>query len=461
MRVSRVLARRRWLAGLAALLFFADASPVEPRLPGNEIDAQTRNDVLSLLAQDLESQYAIPEMAKRLASEIRAKQRANAYKSIKTGREFARAVTEDLYAIAHDKHLRVNFAFAPISLPPPGPPSKEALAQMRKENGAISQLEILHGNVGYMRVNGVPEIDAARPAIAAAFAFLHNTDALVIDDRTNGGGDPNTVALYVSYLSEGPSYVVNTFHWRAGNRVEKFKTTDLAALSYGSQKPVFILTSSATFSGGEEMAYDLQALKRAVIVGEVTGGGANPGGGLVQLGKQFVANIPSGQGVNPITGTSWEGVGVIPDVSTSAGIALTRAHELAIARLAAKAVDVEARATLDGVAMELQTIAEAESGSSVRLANSELIGAYVPGSEIVGTTVVILEKEGRLIRHVDGIPDRVLSHFSGNRYRVEGLPDGFFVSFRDNHDHDKTELLLETPTGPSIIRAKRIMAPAQ
>ncbi len=88
----------------------------------------------------------------------------------------------------------------------------------------------------------------------------------------------------------------------------------------------------------------------------------------------------------------------------------------------------------------------------------ELVGAYMPELG-AGTTVVILERDGRQIRHVDGIPDRVLNYLRDNRYRVEGLPDGFFVSFRDNHD--KTELLLETPSGPSIIRAKKITAPGQ
>jgi retinol-binding protein 3 len=133
---------------------------------------------------------------------------------------------------------------------------------MRKLNGAIPKVEILDGNVGYTRVNGVPPVETARSAVAAAFAFLHNTDALIIDNRGNGGGDPNTVAVYVTYLSEGKPYIVNTFHWRAGDRVEEFKTTDLGELAYGAHKPVFVLASPATFSGGEELTYDLQVLKR-------------------------------------------------------------------------------------------------------------------------------------------------------------------------------------------------------
>jgi hypothetical protein len=414
-------------------------------------DARIRREVLDSLARELESRYVDPDMGKRLAAALRAKQKANAYKNITTLPELARVLTEDLYAIAHDKHLRVNFSFAPLPTGPPGPPSQEILNEMRKENGAISKVEILDGNVGYMRVNGVPPIEVARSAIAASFAFLQNTDALIIDNRGNGGGDPNTVALYVSYLSEGKSYVVNTFHWREGNRVEEFKTTDLGELAYGAHKPVFVLTSPATFSGGEELAYDLQASKRATIVGEVTGGGANPGG-PIPLGHQFVVNMPSGRAVNPITGTNWEGVGVKPDIPTTSAVALSKAHALAIERLRAAASDPMSQSMLDAVSMKLETIAAAESGSFTRLPDAQLLGSYVP--EVgAGTTVTILEKDGRLIRHIDGLPDRALIFLNGNRYRPEGLSDGFAMSFRVRQS--KAELLLEQPSGPSVIRVKQ------
>jgi C-terminal processing protease CtpA/Prc len=325
------------------------------------------------------------------------------------------------------------------------------LKSLLKENGAISKVEILDGSVGYIRVNGVPPIEAARSAVAAAFAFLHNTDALIIDNRGNGGGDPNTVALYVSYLSEGKPYVVNTIHWRKDNRVEEFKSTDLGELAYGAHKPVFVLTSPATFSGGEELAYDLQALKRAVIVGEVTGGGANPGG-PISLGHQLVVNMPSAQGINPITGTSWERVGVRPDIPADSADALSKAHALAIERLRAAVSDATSQSMLDAVSMKLETIETAKSENSTRLPNTELLGTYIP--EVgAGTTVTILEKEGRLIRHIDGFSDRALTCLNGNRYEPEGLPDGFAVSFRVNQS--KVELLLEEPSRSSVIRVKQ------
>ena len=334
----------------------AAAADVQKTTSPTTIDARAREEVLDTLAQKLESNYVVVDVARKLAATVRAKEKANAYKLITQGPELARALTDDLYAVAHDKHLRVAFSVAPLPEGPIGPPPPEVF---KKLNGMIPKLEILEGNVGYMRVNGVPPVESAGGPMAAAFAFLQNTDALIIDNRENHGGDPHTVALYMSYLSTGPSHLVTTFHWRTGNRTEEFKTTELGERSYGATKPVFVLTSSATFSGGEEFSYDVQAFKRGVIVGEITGGGANPGGPM-HLGHHFLVNMPGGQAFNAVTGTNWEGVGVKPDVSVPAKDALSKAHALAIDQLIASAADPAARATLEAVAKKLEATTGAE-----------------------------------------------------------------------------------------------------
>src|SRR6202030_3022592 len=119
-----------------------------------------------------------------------------------------------------------------------------------------------------------------------------------------------------------------------------------------------------------------QALKRAMIVGEVTGGGANPGG-PVPLGHQFVVNMPSGQPVNPITGTNWGGIGVKPAIPVSSATALSRAHTLAIERLRVEAPDPVSRSMLNAVAMKLESIEQANSAGVTRLTNGVLLGTYV------------------------------------------------------------------------------------
>ncbi|WP_232837568.1 S41 family peptidase [Streptomyces atratus] len=96
---------------------------------------------------------------------------------------------------------------------------------------------------------------------------------------------------------------------------------------------LYVLTGARTFSGAEELTYDLQQLGRAVVVGEPTGGGAHPREGWT-VHPHLEATIPVGRPVNPVSGTNWEGTGVQPDVLCLAADALDRAHALAVARLA-------------------------------------------------------------------------------------------------------------------------------
>jgi hypothetical protein len=113
------------------------------------VGADTRNAVLGELASRLEADYAVPHTATKLAQAVRDKQRLDAYRNVSCAPELARRLTEDLYAIAHDGHLRVSYSFGPVPKDLPGPPTAEEIQQMRKLNGMIPKLEILDGNVGY------------------------------------------------------------------------------------------------------------------------------------------------------------------------------------------------------------------------------------------------------------------------------------------------------------------------
>ena len=212
----------------------------------------------------------------------------------------------------------------------------------RKLNGGYRRVERLPGNVGYLQVDGFMHPDVAAEPAAAAMNFLANTDALIIDLRRNGGGGPQSVVLLCSYLFDEKPVHLNDLYWRKGDRTEEFWTLkELTGKRYLG-RDVYLLTSRRTFSAAEEFAYDLQCLKRVTIVGEMTGGGAHPGGGI-PVGEHFVVFIPSGRAINPITKTNWEGTGVKPDVEVAADKALETAHELAVKKLLEKAPNDEAR----------------------------------------------------------------------------------------------------------------------
>lgn len=298
------------------------------------LNAAMRKEIVLSLADRLTSDYVFADTGSKMASALRAKLESNAYEEVTSVYEFARILTEDLYAIARDRHLRVSFKEEPLSLLQNKSQPTDSIEQIRKMNGGIEEVELLDGNIGYMRINAVPFFDVSKDAISAAFASLHDTDALILDNRENRGGDPRTVAWYMSYLSEGEPYLVNSFYWRKDDRIEEFWTTDLGNLSYGAMKPVFVLTSPATFSGGEELAYDIKVFERGTIIGAVTAGASNPGS-LVPIAHHFQAFIPIGRAVNPITGGNWEGVGVTPDIEVPHEQALTKALSVAISRLEA------------------------------------------------------------------------------------------------------------------------------
>ncbi len=157
--------------------------------------------------------------------------------------------------------------------------------------------------------------------------FLAHTDALIFDLRENHGGNPSMVQLIVSYLFSNERRINDMLNQHEGTTRQYWTLPSVAGPRY-INKPVLVLTSGQTFSGGEEFTYDLQAQKRATIVGETTGGGAHPIDGH-SAGNHFMIAVPGGRPINPITKKDWEGTGVVPDVKTSAQDALETALRLA------------------------------------------------------------------------------------------------------------------------------------
>lgn len=107
-----------------------------------------------------------------------------------------------------------------------------------------------------------------------------------------------------------------------------------------------MLTSSRTFSAAEEFTYDLQAQKRATVVGETTLGGGHFTEGFM-LNPHLVAFVPIAKAMNPITKTSWDGVGVHPDVSVKAKQALDTAYVMALEKELEKTTEPRMKKEID------------------------------------------------------------------------------------------------------------------
>ena len=285
--------------------------------------------------------YVLSEHKPAVVAKLRA-DRAR-YVAIQDPEAFRTAINKDLYAVSRDKHLQVwiNRSTAPQGAPPSEADQK---LQERRQGHGIDAVRRLPANIGYLRLlyfSGDPD---SGEAIDRAMAVLGDSDALILDLRKNGGGGEAALNRLMSHMAPRPLELA-ALHMRVCEpppanapdgcvqkpaREVRRRWADTVAQPQFAGKPIYVLTSRDTFSAAEEAAYDLQQEKLAVIVGETTGGGANPSA-TMDLGERFVVIMPLAESRHPQSGRNWDGVGVKPDVAVPADQALAEAYRRALA----------------------------------------------------------------------------------------------------------------------------------
>ncbi|MFD5368904.1 S41 family peptidase [Streptomyces sp. NPDC127103] len=289
--------------------------------------------VIDETARLVSEQYVFPEIAEQVADLLRRRLAEGAY-DVDGAEELAGLVTADLQSVNGDRHLRLKHHAEPVS-PEQGAATLEAMRRDFDTSLGGAPLVRLHdGGIAVLELAPMLfPLDWAAEPLAAALTLTSRAQALIVDLRANRGGDPDTVAFVCSYLLDRRTHL-NSMHWRKGDRREQsWSLPHVPGARFGGSKPLYVLTSESTFSAAEELAYDLQQLGRAVVVGERTRGGAHPCKGWT-VHPHLEVTVPMGRAVNPVSGTNWEGTGVQPDVLCPAADALDQARALAAARLA-------------------------------------------------------------------------------------------------------------------------------
>lgn len=336
---------------LIALMVAAIPAAASPKdMP---VDARIRSAAIEGLIDRMHQHYVSPETAANVEARLRAQLQDGSYDQFTSAREFAKAVSKTLIETAGDRHLRMRYFAEPLEhgFEPEDDPKAylaEQAREARVEGGGVAKFERMAGNIGYLKIDYFPPAAHVEQIYGAAMTLLNGTDALIIDLRDNRGGEPDAVALLESYFFAQPTLMNKVYERRTGKTREYWTRRDIQGLAYGTAKPVYILTSKFTFSGGEDLSYSMQAQKRATVVGETTGGGANPGE-MRRVHAHFAAFISDGRAINPVTHTNWEGVGVAPDVSTAREDALQRAYILSMEKLLETSTNPQQRAGLTGI----------------------------------------------------------------------------------------------------------------
>lgn len=294
--------------------------------------------VIEQAATLLQERYVHPQRGRDLAAALRRDGRQGRWPDHMEPADFAKAVTHRMRELSGDGHLALDYSEAALADEDVQAGGDFTAAEMERwygprVNHGFESVERLDSGIGYLDLRVFAPTQMAADMAAGAMTLLAQSPALIIDLRHNGGGFEDMVALLAGYLLDGPQSLSGTYHRPTDRLTPLNSPSEVSGRRFGGDRPLYILTSAKTFSAAEHFAYDLQALERAVIVGEPSGGGAHPFE-YRRVSNHFVLGLPESRSVNPVTGTDWEGRGVQPDVSVPAERALEVALELAVATIA-------------------------------------------------------------------------------------------------------------------------------
>jgi hypothetical protein len=374
------------------LLFSGPAFKAAPVRQAGAVPADVQRSVIERAIELVLENYVFPVQAEAVAKELRKNLEAGRYASLQRPDEFLERMNRDMQAAAGDKHLRVGNNRRIVDqlrkeAAGGSEPSTEYLEMLHAQNFRLRRVEALDGNVGYFKLDNFVEMRFMGAALAGAMEFLRHTSAVILDLTDNGGGHAETSSFLMSYFL--PDGTITGESWnRKTDRTEISRIERAPAAGPVFEMPLFILVSERTASAAEGVAYTLQQLKRALVVGRATKGMANPGEQF-PIDDRFFIMVPTSLIKNAVSGTNWEGTGLAPDIVIAPEKALTKALAEALtalaranpgdsARLGFLARGYEAELALREAPAELleQCVGEYEGGRRIALECGSLIFRY-------------------------------------------------------------------------------------
>ncbi len=213
--------------------------------------------------------------------------------------------------------------------------------------GGMIHYGITGDNIGYIGLRGMygfagnddiiseadsPALDAALDMILSDFA---ETDiaAVIVDISNNPGGDDAFSRIVASHFTEAEHHAYAKRPLDA-TRTEFSRFSIAPANGTRFTGPVYLMTSNMTYSAAEILTMSMRALPNVTHVGQKTGGG---------LSDLLSKELPNGWGLGLSNelyldheGTSWEGLGITPEIELSVFPAnnLLHGHALAVETVA-------------------------------------------------------------------------------------------------------------------------------
>jgi hypothetical protein len=337
------------------LSFLAVAILTPATVVAQALDRQAQQEIVSHLDVALKQNYIFPDRIPAISAEL-----GRRVQSEPIGAEhFAESLTQGLIKASADLHFSVAFDPDGVAAERRAKADGDVTTQAQRDseraaNFGFRDARRLDGGLAYVRFDFFADPQYAQETAAGAIRFAEGAKGLIIDLRYNNGGVLEMAQFLMSYLyAAGKEQKFFDYYTNEnGVRVERSQWS-LAAVpgQRSGDIPVVVLTGSTSFSSAEWMAFSLQRLGRATVIGERTAGGAHPVTRL-PIDDRFMLQTPIGQIRDPVKGQDFEGVGVTPDIVVPASEALLAAQKVLL-QGRADAGDADARWALVPIAFAI------------------------------------------------------------------------------------------------------------
>jgi hypothetical protein len=328
---------------LLSLLIIATLAPAS--VVAQTLDRQAQREIVSRLKVALQQNYAFPDRIPAISSELDKRVGSEPIDA----KPFAASLAQGLVKASNDLHFSVAFDPDEVAAYKRAKANGEATTQAQRDgeraaNFGFRDARRLDGGLAYVRFDFFADPQYAQDTAAGAMRFAEGAKGLILDLRYNNGGVLELAQFLMSYLyPAGKEQKFFDYNYTEhGVRVERSQWSLAAVPGQRSGTiPVVVLTGSTSFSAAEWMAFSLQRLGRATVIGERTAGGAHPVT-RVPIDDRFILQTPIGQIRDPVKGQDFEGVGVTPDLAVPASDALVAAQKFLL-RSRAEAGDSDAK----------------------------------------------------------------------------------------------------------------------
>lgn len=387
-----------------------------------QIDKKQKTLIIEKVLELIKANYVFPEKLNQIARDINNELYENEYDSINNPQEFLNQLNHDLQTAAGDRHLKISYSPQIVEqIIEDGKKEEndlteytpELLSWIKFENYGMRKVERMEGNIGYLKFDRFTDLQLAKEIITGAMNFISNSSAIILDLRDNGGGDANASQLFIGYFFPDGKKLGDVKFRKNENSKEIVIGDDASIKKFSENVPVFILVSERTASAAEAVTYFLQQFKRAVVIGEKTGGKANPGE-LFAVNDFLYVMIPTGYISALPTGTNWEGTGVIPDINIDPLFAFPQAMVEICSVLEKQVPDEEHKTMYRWISEQfrVQLNPKFPPGELINI----IVGSYDGGRKIIYENGVVYYVGGSGLK-------RTLTYMGGNTFMIEGRND--------------------------------------